>query len=164
MYRQTQNVSAGGCPTWDDHDCRTTPGQPKPDRVRGMGWGGFHTKHLRGNVSEQVCQENAKRSRTGSNLGSGRVGLGPMIKRLGGIRRVERLGGQPIRWSRLCFDSCCVYRVGDGDRLRMLVLGVMLLSMDLFVLLQILRSFERLLADLANVRFEWCMDCQVSTG
>jgi len=38
------------------------------------------------------------------------------------------------------------------------VLGVVLLGVDLFVFLEILRTFERLLADLANMRFERRMD------
>jgi len=46
----------------------------------------------------------------------------------------------------------------------MFVLGVMFLCVDLFVFLQILRTLERLLADLANMRFERCMDCQVMEG
>jgi len=43
------------------------------------------------------------------------------------------------------------------------VLGVVLLGVDLFVFLQILRTFERLLADLANVGLERRMDCQTNT-
>lgn len=40
----------------------------------------------RGRESEgQSCQGNAKRSRTGGYLGSGRVRLGSLIPRLGGI-------------------------------------------------------------------------------
>ena len=35
----------------------------------------------------------------------------------------------------------------------------MLLGVDLFVFLKILRTFERLLADLANVGLERRMDC-----
>jgi hypothetical protein len=44
------------------------------------------------------------------------------------------------------------------------VLGVVFLGVDLFVFLQILRTFEGLLADLANMGLEWCVNCQASTG
>ena len=86
-----------------------------------------------------------------------------MIKRLGRIRGVERLGRKTIRRSRLGFDPRCVRRVSDGDRLGVFVLSVMFFSVDLFVFLQILRTFESLLADFANMRLEWCMDCAAST-
>ena len=108
---------------------------------------------------ERICQGNAKRSRTGRSFGGGRVGLGPMTERLG-IRGVERLGRQAIRRSRLGFNPGYVCRVGHGDRLRVFVLGVMFLGVDLFVFLQVLRTFERLLADLANMRFERRVDCR----
>lgn len=55
-------------------------------------------------------------------------------------------------------DTRTIGRVGDGDSLGVLVLGVMLLGMDLLVLLEVLRPFEWLLADYADVRFEWGMD------
>ena len=44
------------------------------------------------------------------------------------------------------------------------MLGVVLLSMDLFVFLQILGTFEGLLANLTNMRLEWRMNCQQSTA
>lgn len=44
----------------------------------------------------------------------------------------------------------------------MFVLLVMLLGMDLCVFLEVLGTLERLLANLACVRFEWCMDSQVT--
>lgn len=44
------------------------------------------------------------------------------------------------------------------------MLSVVLLSVDLFVFLQVLRTFEGLLADLTNVGLEWRVDCQASTG
>jgi hypothetical protein len=82
-----------------------------------------------------------------------------MIKRLGRIRGVERLGRRAIRRPWLGFDPRCVRRVGDGDRLRVFVLDMVLLGVDLFVFLQVLRTFERLLADLTNMRLERGMDC-----
>jgi hypothetical protein len=39
------------------------------------------------------------------------------------------------------------------------VLGVVFLGVDLFVFLKILRTFERLLTDLANMRLERRVDC-----
>jgi hypothetical protein len=42
------------------------------------------------------------------------------------------------------------------------VLNMMLLSMDLFVFLQILRTFEGLATDLAIMRLEWRMNCQAN--
>ena len=44
------------------------------------------------------------------------------------------------------------------------MLGMVLLGVDLFVFLQILGTFEGLLADLANMGFEWRVDCQASKG
>lgn len=44
------------------------------------------------------------------------------------------------------------------------MLGMMLLGVDLFVFLQILRTFEGLLADLANMGLEWRVHCQASQG
>jgi len=81
-----------------------------------------------------------------------------MIERLGRIRGMERLGRRAIRRSYLGFDPRCVCRVGDSDRLGVFVLSVVFLGMDLFVFLQILRAFERLVADLANMRFERCVN------
>jgi hypothetical protein len=46
----------------------------------------------------------------------------------------------------------------------MFVLGMMLFGVDLFMFLQILRTLERLLAYLANMWFEWRMDCQAREG
>lgn len=44
-------------------------------------------------ISENsICQDIAKRSRTGGGLGSDRVGLGTMTQSLGRIRGVEGLG------------------------------------------------------------------------
>jgi hypothetical protein len=43
------------------------------------------------------------------------------------------------------------------------VLSMVLLSVYLFVFLQILRTFEGLLADLADMGLEGCMDCGAST-
>ena len=42
------------------------------------------------------------------------------------------------------------------------MLSVVLLSVNLFVFLQILRTFEGLLADLTNMGFEWRVDCQAN--
>jgi hypothetical protein len=71
---------------------------------------------------------------------------------------MKRLGHWAVRRSCLGLDPGCVRRVGDGDRLRVLVLGVMLLRMDLFVFLQILRTFETFLANIAVVGLEWRMN------
>lgn len=46
----------------------------------------------------------------------------------------------------------------DRDRLGMLVLEMMCLRVNFLVLFEILGSFERLVADLAQVWFEWRMD------
>lgn len=86
-----------------------------------------------------------------------------MIERLGRIRGVERLGRRSVRRSGLCFDPRCVRWVSDGNRLGVFMLSVMLFSVDLFVFLQILRTFEGLLADFANMGLERCMDCATST-
>lgn len=86
-----------------------------------------------------------------------------MIERLGGVRGVERLGRKAVRRSCLGFDPRCVRWVSDGNRLGVFVLSVMFFSVDLFVLLQILRTFKRLLADFANVGLERCVDCAAST-
>ena len=75
---------------------------------------------------------------------------------------MERLGRKTIRWPCLSFDPRRICRVGDGDRLGVFVLGVVFLGVDLFMFLQILRTFERLLADLANMRLERRMDCRVN--
>ena len=107
---------------------------------------------------EQFCQGNAKKSRTGGGLGSRRVGLGSIIERLGRVRRVERLGRKAIGRSCLGFYPRCICWVGDGNRLGVLVLSVMFLGVDLFVFLKILRTFKRLVADLANMRLERRMD------
>ena len=71
----------------------------------------------------------------------------------------KRLGRKAIRRPWLGFDPRCISWVGDGNRLGVFVLSVMFLSVDLFVFLKILRTFERLLADLANMRLERRMDC-----
>ena len=60
------------------------------------------------------------------------------------------------------FDPRRVCRVGDGNCLGVSVLGMMLLSMDLFMFLQILRTFEGLATDLAIMGFEWRMNCQAN--
>lgn len=86
-----------------------------------------------------------------------------MTERLGRIRGVEGLGRRAARRPCFGFDPRYVCWVGDSDRLRVFVLGVMLLGVDLFVFLQILRSFERLLADLANVRFKRRMNYHTKT-
>jgi hypothetical protein len=77
------------------------------------------------------------------------------------IQGVERLGRRPIRRPCLGFYPRRICRVGDCDRFRVFVLGMVLLGVDLFVFLQILRTFKRLLAYLANMRFERRVDCWV---
>ena len=52
---------------------------------------------------------------------------------------------------RIAADPGDVGGVVDGDRLGVLVLGVVLLGVDLFVLLEVLRPLERLFADLGRV-------------
>ena len=47
--------------------------------------------------------------------------------------------------------------IGYGDRLGMLVSGMMLFSMNLFVLLEVLGTLERLLAYFTDVRLERCV-------
>jgi hypothetical protein len=66
--------------------------------------------------------------------------------------------GCRIVW-RLAPDTLDVLGIGDGDGLGVLMLGMMLLGVDLFVLLEILGTLEGLVADFADVRLEWCMDC-----
>jgi hypothetical protein len=78
------------------------------------------------------------------------------------IQGVERLGRRPIRRPCLGFYPCRICRVGDCDRFRVFVLGMVLLGVDLFVFLQILRTFKRLLAYLANMRFERRMDSEMT--
>ena len=50
--------------------------------------------------------------------------------------------------------------VGDGFRLGVLVLSMVLLGVNLFVLLEVLRPLEGLFADVADVRLERCVHCQ----
>jgi hypothetical protein len=52
----------------------------------------------------------------------------------------------------------CISRVCDSDSFGVLMLSVVLFSVNLFVLLEILRAFEGLPADITHVRFEGCMD------
>jgi hypothetical protein len=49
-------------------------------------------------------------------------------------------------------------RIGDSDGLGMLVCNVVFLCVNLFVLLEVLRTLERLFAYLADVRLEWRVD------
>jgi hypothetical protein len=58
----------------------------------------------------------------------------------------------------LATDAGRERRIGYGDRLGMLVGSVMLFSMDLFMLLEVLGTLERFLANLADVRLERCVD------
>ena len=51
-------------------------------------------------------------------------------------------------------DAGCEGGIGNSNGLGMLVGSMMLFGMDLFVLLKVLRALERLLANLAAVRFE----------
>ena len=44
------------------------------------------------------------------------------------------------------------------------MLGMVLLSVDLFVFLQILRTLKGLFADLANMGLKWRMDCEARAG
>lgn len=78
----------------DDRGFRTDAGQNQRHQAQGMEWEAHCAKRLKqeSGCQRDACQGNAKRSRTGGRLGSGRVRLGSVIKRLGRIRRVERLG------------------------------------------------------------------------
>ncbi len=60
----------------------------------------------------------------------------------------------PVVVRRLTAHSGEELRILDGDGLGMLVNGMVLLGVDLLVLLEVLRSLEALLADLADVRLE----------
>lgn len=48
--------------------------------------------------------------------------------------------------------------VGDRYGFGVLVLGVVLLCVDLLMLLEVLRSLERLLANIADMWLEWCVN------
>ena len=54
--------------------------------------------------------------------------------------------------------SLRVRRVGDSDGFGVFVLCVVLLCMNLLVLLEVLRPLERLLANIADVWFEGCVN------
>lgn len=58
-------------------------------------------------------------------------------------------------------DTLDIVLVVDGDRLGVPVRHMMLLGMNLFMLLQILRTLEWLAADLADVGFEWRVDSEM---
>jgi hypothetical protein len=58
------------------------------------------------------------------------------------------------RLGRLPADTLDVVRVVDGDRLGVLVLGMVLLGVDLLMLLEVLGALEALRADFADVRLQ----------
>lgn len=94
--------------------------------------------------------------------------------------RLQRRSGLIVRdpRSRVSANPLGVCGIHDGDSFRMLVLQMMFLCVNLFMLLQVLGSFEGFLADLrraidkrevwlckwdgethfANVRLEWSVD------
>lgn len=66
-----------------------------------------------------------------------------------------RLAARVLRL--VAMDAGGKRRIGHGDGLGVLVGSVVLLRMDLFVLLEVLGTLERLLANLADVRLQWRM-------
>lgn len=69
--------------------------------------------------------------------------------------------GTPIGISSDSLDVCWI---GNGYCLGMLVLDVMLFSMDLFMLFEILRTLEGLLANLANVWLQGCVNYEAASA
>lgn len=55
-------------------------------------------------------------------------------------------------------DACVEGRVVDGNGFGVLVLSVVFLGVDLFVLLQVLRTLEGLVADFAYMWFQRDVD------
>jgi len=64
----------------------------------------------------------------------------------------------------LATDAGSERGIGYGDSLGMLVSSVMLFGMDLFVLLKVLGTLERLLAYFTDVRLERCVDWDAVSG
>ena len=60
---------------------------------------------------------------------------------------------------RISSNASGICGISHGDGLGMLVLGMMLFGVDLFVFLEILGTFEGLLANFADVGLERSVDC-----
>lgn len=68
-----------------------------------------------------------------------------------------------IHWHPLAMYPLGEPRVGDGNRLGVLVLGMVRLSMYLLVFLKVLRTFEALVADVTRVWLEGDMHAHVAS-
>ena len=68
---------------------------------------------------------------------------------------------EAARFLVLTADAGRVRGVGDSNRLGVLMLRVVLLCVNLLVFLEVLWTLEGFLADLADMRFEGCVDCMV---
>lgn len=85
------------------------------------------------------------------------------MRRHGALLRVLRseVLVMPVVVRRLSAHSGEKVGILDGDGLRVLMDGMVLLGMNLLVLLEVLRPLEALLAYLADVRFEGSMDAEM---
>ena len=74
---------------------------------------------------------------------------------------VVHWGPKAARFLVLTADAGRVRGVGDSNRLGVLMLRMVLLCVNLLVFLEVLGTLEGFLADLADMRFEGCVDCMV---